>query len=81
MDKIAKTIQMLRERGEDEARRQMSDLEYNGRISPDDDPVIDSDGFTESDDDDRPDEDGVSLTDEEDDRLPSERFYNPRREY
>lgn len=75
MDKIAKTILALRERGEDEARRQMSDLEYNGQISPDDDPIVDKDDLPESD------EDGFLEDDEEDDRLPSERFYNPRREY
>ena len=41
MDKIAKKIQTLRGRGEDEARRQMIDLEYDGRLDSDEDPIVD----------------------------------------
>ena len=65
MDKIDENIQTLREMGGTEAMRQVRDLEYNGRVDPDEDPIMTDD----------------ADEDEEDDRLPSERFYNPRREY
>ena len=72
MDKIARKIQRLRERGEDEARRQMSALEYDGRLDPDEDPIVaDEDIVDDPDGEDDPDV-------EDDDRLPSERFYHPR---
>ncbi len=65
MGKIERQIEALRESGstDPETMRQLHDLEYAGQVQGDDEPVVDEDEFADEDPD--------------DDRLPSERFYNP----
>ena len=64
MDSIDKAIEDLKEHGcGDEDMRQLNDLEYHGSVG-DDEPVMEGDDFL--------------ADDPDDDRLPSERFYNPR---